>query len=802
MKKVGTLLLTLAMMIVAFKLTVLSAYASSDTHFAYRVDVIDTKAISASRIAIDVAANVNGKVYAYATGTGSETPTVDDIKKKGTVTEITANKESTATAYCYYDRSYVRAGNSYDVFICFEAGNGKTYGPYVEKGWVAKYFATGDGTKANPYQIWNYRHLFNIIQAGENAYVKLMQNIDLADCPYSGYVIDGTFDGEFDGNHKSIINMYGILTKKLAEGSVIKDTYLVGVNSVTEGKKSIQYYDSTFVDKNYGTIMDCAVINSDYNTHNDTYNVGVICETNLNTGVISGCKVANCSIICAQGYVGGIVGRNEGTVSECYFEGTITNTSDTSGSYGGIVGFNYGSKATVDKCYSNVIFDSRKVKGGIVGHLSGGLVSNCVSNYIPDDVWSVVRSLSSNQGSIVGNTASGVSNSNVSQNQGAIVSKPAWNGTEEGKKELEKLESVWEIYNGTLSQTGSNTMVDPLSDAVIATCVANITGMSNIGFSLELYPSYETLEYNTLFSAKKAVETVSHDYTRYVSLGNGKHKIVCSICGDVKPGHEADACLGGTATCKAKAKCSKCKTEYGNLASHTYDVVWKTDGTSHWHACSVCGAKKDIAAHTLKTTTTLKATTATNGKKETKCSICSKVTKNTIIYAAKTIKLSATKYTYDGKVKTPSVIVKDSNGNVISNTNFTVTYPTGRKNVGKYIVKVTFKGDYSGSKKLAFIINPPKTSISSIVGKSKSFAVKWAKKTTQVTGYEIQYSTSKTFASGNKTVKITSAKTVSKTIKELKAKRTYYVRVRTYKTVGATKFYSDWSAKKSVTTKK
>lgn len=71
----------------------------------------------------------------------------------------------------------------------------------------------------------------------------------------------------------------------------------------------------------------------------------------------------------------------------------------------------------------------------------------------------------------------------------------------------------------------------------------------------------------------------------------------------------------------------------------------------------------------------------------------------------------------------------------------------------------------------------------------------------RVTGYQIQYSTSATFASGNKTVYVTSNKTASKAIKNLKAKKKYYVRIRTYKTVSGTKYYSDWSAKKYVTTK-
>lgn len=73
--------------------------------------------------------------------------------------------------------------------------------------------------------------------------------------------------------------------------------------------------------------------------------------------------------------------------------------------------------------------------------------------------------------------------------------------------------------------------------------------------------------------------------------------------------------------------------------------------------------------------------------------------------------------------------------------------------------------------------------------------------TSYITGYEIQYSTSSTFASGNKTVVATKYSTVSKTISKLTAKKKYYVRIRTYKTVSGVKYYSPWSAKKYVTTK-
>ena len=136
------------------------------------------------------------------------------------------------------------------------------------------------------------------------------------------------------------------------------------------------------------------------------------------------------------------------------------------------------------------------------------------------------------------------------------------------------------------------------------------------------------------------------------------------------------------------------------------------------------------------------------------------------------------------------------------NTDYTVTYATGRKNVGTYKVTVKFKGNYTGTKTASFVINPPKTSLTSVVAGSKRFTAKWTKKSKQVvTGYQIQYATSSSFKRA-KTVNVTSYKTVSKLVKSLKGKTRYYVRVRTYKTVGKTKYYSSWSTYIKDTTKK
>ena len=175
--------------------------------------------------------------------------------------------------------------------------------------------------------------------------------------------------------------------------------------------------------------------------------------------------------------------------------------------------------------------------------------------------------------------------------------------------------------------------------------------------------------------------------------------------------------------------------------------------------------------------------------------------KYTTIRRINSVKLSATTYTYNGKVKTPTVTVKDTAGNkLVKNTDYTVKYATGRKNVGKYKVTVTFKGKYSGTKTLSFTIKPVKTTVSKLTAGKKSLKVNITKKSTQVTGYQVQYSTSKTFKSA-KIKTISSYKTTSTTLKSLSAKKTYYVRVRTYKTVNGTKYYSGWSTYKYTKTK-
>ncbi len=211
-------------------------------------------------------------------------------------------------------------------------------------------------------------------------------------------------------------------------------------------------------------------------------------------------------------------------------------------------------------------------------------------------------------------------------------------------------------------------------------------------------------------------------------------------------------------------------------------------------SCDICKATRNIT-HTYKTKTT-KATLSKNGSIVKKCAVCGKVASNTAIKYVKSFKLSTTTYTYNGGVKTPSVTVKDSAGKTLKkNTDYTVTYASGRKNVGTYKVTVKMVGKYTGTKTLTFKIHPTKTTVSKLTAGKKSITVAITKKSTQVTGYQIQYGVSKTFSKAT-TKTISSYKTTKYTLKSLSAKKTYYVRVRTHKKVGSTTYYSGWSTYK------
>ena len=98
------------------------------------------------------------------------------------------------------------------------------------------------------------------------------------------------------------------------------------------------------------------------------------------------------------------------------------------------------------------------------------------------------------------------------------------------------------------------------------------------------------------------------------------------------------------------------------------------------------------------------------------------------------------------------------------------------------------------------VAKPKSAKFKKVKSAKKAISVEW-KKVGGVKGYQIQVATDKKFKKNKKTVNIKKQKTTKTTVKKLKAKKKYYVRVRTYKIVNGKKVYSSWSKVKSVKTK-
>lgn len=151
--------------------------------------------------------------------------------------------------------------------------------------------------------------------------------------------------------------------------------------------------------------------------------------------------------------------------------------------------------------------------------------------------------------------------------------------------------------------------------AVISGTTYNVTG------DVTLYAIWEDKPHTHTYSTTWSTDETNHwhectcgdkkDLAAHVDANNDHN---CDFCGKKMSDH-----TGGTATCKDKATCTICGQKYGELAAHNYKTEWSTDETNHWHECSVCGDKKDVAPH-------IPGAAATETTPQT-CTICGYVIK-------------------------------------------------------------------------------------------------------------------------------------------------------------------------------
>lgn len=171
-----------------------------------------------------------------------------------------------------------------------------------------------------------------------------------------------------------------------------------------------------------------------------------------------------------------------------------------------------------------------------------------------------------------------------------------------------------------------------------------------------------------------------------------------------------------------------------------------------------------------------------------------------VTFSGMEIELDYTSTAYNGSDKEPGVSIQDASGNDLTeDVDYTLDY-YNNLTVGKATVIVSGKGKYAGVIAGArFTIKPKTVTVKSVKkASSRKLNVVWASHKTQTTGFQVRYATTKKFKSGTyKTVTLTSKSATSKALTKLKAGKTYYVKVRAYKTVDGKKIYSSWSKVKS-----
>ena len=214
-----------------------------------------------------------------------------------------------------------------------------------------------------------------------------------------------------------------------------------------------------------------------------------------------------------------------------------------------------------------------------------------------------------------------------------------------------------------------------------------------------------------------------------------------------------------------------------------YKVTWKNNinvGTATVTVTGIAPYYRGTLTATFKIVQGSNRITASNVKK------IQSTKKQTFSLGAKA--LDKAKLTYRSNNRSVTV---DKNGKVTIAAKF----------AGAATITITAsatKNRKTAKKNITVTVNPSGTSLTKCTNiKKRKADIRW-KKNSYVTGYEIQYCTSKTFKRGVKKKVITKSSTTKYTAAGLASKKTYYVRIRTYKTVRGKKYYSSWSRLKAV----
>lgn len=465
------------------------------------------------------------------------------------------------------------------------------------------------------YQIKNAGNLFwfaakvNSAGGADPLNAILVNNIDLNNLAWTPIGSSSNpYTGTFDGNGREIQNLkvdsaadntglFGYLS-----GATIKNVTVRGEVASTASKTG-----GLFGYAGSSTVMNC--INHAAIKGGTTYNGGI-------GGMAENTNISNCtnygSITSGVYENGGILGQlNGGTVEQCFNNGTISVADHA----GGIVGWidsgtvkNCGNTAAVSNTY-----DYYTYVGGIAGECRG-TIQNCF-----------------NTGEITGSAGTGCY-------QAAIAGHYAFAGS-----------GHTNYSNQHYGNGDSGTVKD--NSAFASGEVAWLLNGGNAGGVWRQTLTGSEAQSTPNFYGDKVYKSSSGfvnscDHIGSTNIPTCADSAVCSICGETLSAtglHIYDREAANAAFLKTPADCTNGAVYYkscfcgassagtadeatftsGDANGHNYSTAWSKDAGGHWHECSSCGYKKDLAAHTKKTVNAKEATTAEEGYTgDTVCGVC------------------------------------------------------------------------------------------------------------------------------------------------------------------------------------
>ena len=376
----------------------LSATVQDDGTFSTSADFSDNA--RGANFTVDVRYNSTSLLDEQVDGRIAEAPTAsvtfNDQETNGSVVTVASTTLSTggfvaihqnnASGKILATSSYLDAGSHSDIPIefnrsldsdttlvamphrdtdgdqAFEFEFGSTVdAPYTENGSAVTHsasvtvvpdlYAGGDGSAENPYRIADWTHLENVAQ-NRDAHFRLVTDLDESTAGYGdvgsstanggdGFTPIGDnsdrFTGTFDGDNHTIRGLYIDLDR---DGGL-----------TTDGVGLFGYVGAG------GTVQNVHLRDVDVNNSNGF--IGAL--VGVNEGTVASASMTG-AVSSTGGSAGGLVGWNDGTVRDSYATGTVTGSGD---SYGGLVGRN--EEGTVQSSYATGNVTADDFVGGLLG---------------------------------------------------------------------------------------------------------------------------------------------------------------------------------------------------------------------------------------------------------------------------------------------------------------------------------------------------------------------------------------------------------------------------------------------------